>query len=350
MHYLKYKDLFISEDNIVDQFHNGKAFHPTATVRGEIKCVLRDANLNYITETPWGPNLVTNNALSSWVTPSTGDYSYFRIGTGSTPPAVTDIALDAEIASGNSLVTGSEVIVIPSTANGYVGEHTVAKRIYGGEGTIREFGFSANSTSNLSVRSLLPTPLAKTADQVVDVYHRMITTYDVVDKTGVFVFQGEDYNYKVGLYRLVYVENCRIMPMPFSGYDNYYYNGKMLRSDGNHEDFGLIDDLRGYTVLASQTDADGASNYQYTYDYDVGYATVDVDAFVGLTRCNNVGALSAGGITGTFFQLYGSEINKPCINVQMNRVSDAMGLVKDDTQTLTFSYGASFGRVGSLIP
>ena len=359
MHYMRYRDLYCGPDKVVDQFSNAKPFHPAGKVRGEFKMVLRDKNGRYLRETPWMPNMLLDNGINDIIynSPSTGsDWGWFHIGTGVTPVAATDTTVEGRIGMASSQVSGSVAVEGATALNNWTCYYQEAKRIYDGDGLITQIGINGSSTnSDMTVKTLVAVPLAKTIDQVVDVYHRMYFQFDVTINTGVVNIAGDDYNYRSGMYRLEFTEGstARLAATKnFPSYDNFFYANAQLRTDDDFYQWGAVEDLSGGT--GSYTSEDGGRSDNETYDTSTvagsGYATSTAECPIGLTEGNIVGSPALGGIKVCFFQCCGAEVNKPGHFVQLNKISDGTGLYKDDTQTLLFNFGCSYGRDGSLLP
>lgn len=353
MRFKKYKDLIIAPERVVDQFSEHKPFHPRMQAWGEVKLVLRDLNGRFLTETPWGPNLLTNTGVSNRLSAgtSTSSWNHAHISSDATPPLTTDSSLAGWMGSGTAL-DGTKANELPTALNSYTAWVQEAWRIYGGTGTIQKIGISGSSSnSGMIIIAPVTVPLAKTADQVVDVYHRMHQQYDTTDQAGVVNIAGDDFNYKAGMYRLEQAtgESARLAAVPFSGYNTYYYSNVKLREDGDHTAWGLMGDGLG------TYDDDYADNAD-TFVYDtstiasLGYGSVTVVCDVGLTSCNTIGSPAYNGIKGIFFQANSSDLHKIGMFVSLSKISDGTGLFKDETQTLNFFWGASYGRAGSLLP
>lgn len=345
----KYSDIIITPDNVVGQFTPRNPFKPKVSVRGFFRLVLRNAQLEVITDTGWFPNLVTNYGLQAIMGGNAGIWNYFHIGESATAPAVTDTTLGTWMASGSgSLSNGS--VQTASAANSWTCAYQEAKRITGGAGTIREIGISNLSyNGNMIIRTLVAIPLAKAIDQVVDVYHRMECQYDVGVNTGVVNIAGDDYNYRQGIFRLDYTgsSTARANNRPYTGYQNHFYSDCTLRADAEYGAWGFIDDGGGeggsepgsYGSIDSTTDYSGS-----------GYWECTSTAPIGLSQCNTIGSVARRGIKGMLLQMNSSEVNKVGNMVSIAKVSDGTGLFKDYKQTAEFYWGTYYGRDGALVP
>lgn len=355
MHFKRYNDVLLAPERVVDQFSDHKPFHPKASIRGEIKLVLRDLNGRYLTETPWEPNLITDYGVQLLMTsgsPQTG-WLYKHIGSSAIAPVYSQTALtDWMAVSAYGAQAGTMSNEEAMASNDYTAWWQEAHRVSGGAGTIRQIGISgANTNQDMIIVAQVTTPLAKTIDQVVDVYHRFYQQYDTTDQTGVVNIAGDDFNYTAGMYRLEYTasRSARIACRPYGGYDNHFYSNVKLREDGDHRAWGFIGD-----GLGSVESDDGDNAVGFVYDHSniatLGYSSVTVYANVGLTECNVPGSVANNGIKGLLLQFQSDETLKVGLFVALSKVSDGTGLFKDDTQTLRFYYGSSFGRAGTLIP
>jgi hypothetical protein len=204
----------------------------------------------------------------------------------------------------------------------YAVEQTMVVRFASGTaGTIRECGCGGNG-ADLSMRTLVPTPVVKGIDNVFDLTYRMTTYPDLTDRTDTVTIEAETYNVLV---RAQDVDNTGSPQGAFNGFAQSTF------SNGNVSDYSLgatpADDPTG------GTDAD-STNYYQIIGNGSGYETVQL--VVGLDSGNFPSGVSL--IT----------LNNPgqtgIIGVQYRRASDNAFLPKDETKVLTLQFNNTWGR------
>lgn len=178
---------------------------------GEFRAVLYNSDGSIAQDTGWNSNQIQNRGLLSL-----GDTQPFQwwsrtwIGSssGGLPP-ITQNAIDPGTllsvnADGPSYVEGPT----PSAANGYARSRIMTRRYDAGvgTGTVRQMGLcDDNSAQSLFSVHVLPVPVVKAANQVLDVSYRMTMypslTNNVV--TGV-VIGGVTYTCTSSFYNLLY--------------------------------------------------------------------------------------------------------------------------------------------------
>lgn len=165
-------------------------------LRGEFKCILYNADGSIAQETDWEDNLITNNGLIKFGNDyySGAWYSNVYVGTGTTPPAFTDISLEAQIGSqGNGSDEGNSGTAIPPDYERW-GLRRWRLAAGNGTGTITEMGVG-NGASDLFSRIVLGTPIVKAADQILDIYYKFWMYPDRTDYTGQVVIKGVTYDW-----------------------------------------------------------------------------------------------------------------------------------------------------------
>jgi hypothetical protein len=192
MHLLKYRDLYARQP-----------FTAKLGVGGEFKFVLRDLNLNKLLETDWEPNIITNNGLiwlgeGSQPWPANSWHSHMHVGSDGTPATFTDTGMGAFLGSSATLAPGGYVYT-PGIAPNYEFSQAWGVRFAAGvgTGTIAEVGISGQTADgNCSIRNVLAAPIAKAADQVLDVFYKFTVWPEVTtDVTGQVVIDGDTYDY-----------------------------------------------------------------------------------------------------------------------------------------------------------
>lgn len=194
--------------------------YPTFGVkyRGEIRAVLYDLNMRPVFDSGWSDNLITDLGMED-LAGGGGIGYYMNIGSGSTPPAFSDIGLETWLARSQS----GEVNTINPTGPLYEFGQQRRGRFNPGVATgwIREMGLSKSNVDNpqnLDVRALLSPAVNKGVDNYLDVYHRM-WCYPQLTRTIanlVLAFDGKTYECSTGMHDL---DNTHYAQSP---YDSYY--------------------------------------------------------------------------------------------------------------------------------
>lgn len=135
-------------------------------------------------------NLILDTFLEriavGWLYVPTSFFSHFAVGTGSTPPDVTDTALDNEVGRTSALIGSST----PQTANGVW--DLILEREFDfavGNGNLTEFGFSYGVSSPMLVRELFrdgggnPVTITKTSDYKLRIKYTLTVTLTPVTET-----------------------------------------------------------------------------------------------------------------------------------------------------------------------
>jgi hypothetical protein len=146
-------------------------------VSGERRCILYDNadDMQVVSDTGWGPNLITNQGLDLWYTSFPFQRTY--IGSGSTPATVSDTQMQSFLAQ--SVVVGSgNAVRVASISPDWQYSETLSRRFGAGVGTgpVNEIamGASTNDTGTLIFnRVVLGATINKSAIQVLDVIFRL---------------------------------------------------------------------------------------------------------------------------------------------------------------------------------
>jgi len=171
-----------------------------AGLEGLYRLVVRDARTDEIRrDTGWFKNLILDSGLNRLGTGTA--VGYMQIGTGSTAPNVSDVALATWSASTSDLQTG-----FPATANSgsplYISSKTWKYRFNAGSlnGNYTEVGIGWASTGNLFSRALIldgggsPTTISIGPTEYLDVYYVVRNVPDLTDKTTSVVIGGVTYS------------------------------------------------------------------------------------------------------------------------------------------------------------
>lgn len=146
----------------------------------------------------WFPNLILDAGLNR--IGSGGIISYCQVGTGSTAPTNSDVALVNRIGS-----TASQTVTNTGAQASapYYGYHRMTFRFAAGvaTGNLSEVGVGWASSGSLFSRALIldgggaPTTITVLADEVLDVTYELRTYPPLVDVTGSVNISGVTYNY-----------------------------------------------------------------------------------------------------------------------------------------------------------
>lgn len=186
----KYRDIVLSLNNCWNaQGHTVPNMQHS--MMGEYRLIRYNSmgQVNY--DTGWVRNLITDYGLTA-KTLDGGFASYFYIGSGTTPPQVTDTAMDSFLGY-SSLSQGSTERNTNPVAPFYEMWNQKAMRFAAGvgTGTINEVGIGSNTVGGeLFARQLVVPGVPKAADEVVDVIWRITMFPDLTEKTGTVVDDG----------------------------------------------------------------------------------------------------------------------------------------------------------------
>lgn len=149
----------------------------------------------------WFPNLITNAGLDLLGT--TGDtyiYTFCRVGSGNTAPAVTDTALVSQVAASS---TEQALTYGVNRAGTFYGWKRRVTRFTTGTaaGTLAEVGVSPTSGGALFSRALIldsggnPTTITVFSDETLDVTYELRLYPVLTDATGTVDISGTTYNW-----------------------------------------------------------------------------------------------------------------------------------------------------------
>jgi len=149
----------------------------------------------------WFPNLITDAGLNFLGTVGTTFvHTYCRVGSGNTPPVVTDTALVSEVASSNTLQNNERGA---DRSGAFYGWNRRTLRFATGvaAGTLTEVGVSPAATGALFSRALIldtngnPTAITVLSDEVLDVTYELRLYPVLADATGTVNIAGESYSW-----------------------------------------------------------------------------------------------------------------------------------------------------------
>jgi hypothetical protein len=176
-------------------------------LEGYYKLVIHkgDANGNPIPGTErvaadWFPNLITDNG-KNLLTTTVAYTDFVQVGTGNTPPAVTNTALVNRVAATNANAVGPPVFGAQGSAP-YFGfwRKTYRFGIGAAAGNLAELGVGPVSTGNLFSRALIvdglgvPTVITVLADEILDVIYELRNYPTLTDVNSVVNIEGVNRN------------------------------------------------------------------------------------------------------------------------------------------------------------
>jgi len=302
---------------------------PHSRFSGEVKLVLMDLNGRVLQDTGWSPNLITNTGLTNMG--FIGWAQNCNIGSSAAAPAFTDTALASWLAEAQSYPESS---VVPTAPNWELITTQKARFNAGvGTGTIREIGFNLVSAypdnTGMNIRALASPEVTKSADQVLDVYHRMTRWPDLVDRTGVVSIEGVDYNYIVRASQL-----DSGSPLPTQNDFVTAYAAIAIQNS--------LYDVQTYTDNISTVDSEPSapiSNGWCTNGLSLGGASgyQDYTILFNLDNAN-------GNIRSFRVLEYGHGLADRGWQVRLGKVSDDSPLVKDNTKELEIDFRVTWAR------
>jgi hypothetical protein len=171
---------------------------------GKFQILTRNVITGKTTDTGWCDNLVLNNAFDEIRSPITSFGWHIHLGTGSTTPALSDLALETfliskSIAPPSATKAGASTTFsdpIYSTSAGWEYEFGLGEV----DGNISEIGMGTNATTNLTTRALItdalgdPTTITVGVNDILTVNYRIGYEMDTSHSPGITVvdFDGTD--------------------------------------------------------------------------------------------------------------------------------------------------------------
>lgn len=297
---------------------------PNIGLSGEYRLVVRRVVDGGVTrDTGWIPNLITNAGLNRL---GSGGWSgWCHIGTGTTAPAVGDVALAVQAASTNSTAPGGGNSNSGSPL--YRTTATLVYRFNAGQlnGNYTEVGISW-SNSTLWSRALIvdgggsPTSITVTSSEFLDVFYRLTMVPDLTDHNYSCTIQGVNY----GVTR-------RASWVGSAGAWNPNRSGAWIPAGG-----------QGSNIISAYSGTLGA-----------------VTGFPSGTQATKGGSPSVGAYVNNSYTRTSSvsialgELNVPG-GIKSIAVDDSVGswqhqfspvIPKDDTKVMSLSFSMSWGRV-----
>ena len=166
-------------------------------VGGEWKAILYDLNLNPLYESDWSDNLITDSGLDLVHTGNPSAHgTHICIGDSSAPADPAQTSIQSFLAAHDGTGAGNGVQVGQSPPDWEYSE-TRSRRFNAGTGTgtVREVTLGAsNDGTNIFSRIVLPTPINKASDQILDMIYRLTIWPFTNDVLGTSTINGIAYD------------------------------------------------------------------------------------------------------------------------------------------------------------
>jgi hypothetical protein len=297
---------------------------------GEVRCILYDINMNVKYDSGWAPNLITNNGLNR-IRTSTYSFDYRTvIGDNATAATVTDTTLGNQLAFSSTAGTGNDSNTAGVAPN-YEMSETSSKRFAAGvgTGTIRECALSGNQAgTDLFNRIVLPTPITKNADQVLDVIVRLTSWPWLGDASGTLTINSTSYNYLM---------RASDLPIANAGGGLSYIFGN-LAARGSYASWNAYNGEIGVITgkpSGNQANADNGGFYLVNSPHVADVHEMTTQCFSGLnghnTSTNQIRCLT-GGWNLTRFQC------------RLGTVVGDLPVDKDNTQIMDMTWKVTWDR------
>lgn len=313
---------------------------PAFRLKGEIRAILRDENLNQVYDSGWAPNILTETGRRNLGSPALGTgswFNYMHVGENATTPTISDNSLLQWLASSSVALTQTWQ---QGGAPDYWMSDVIGKRFNVGvaTGTIREVGIS-NSSSNqyMAIRTLLPAPIVKGADQALDVYHRFTMYPPIADVTGQATIEGALYDYTIRPWHLDI------------GTGEPHNNFRLDQTTNNHKAYGG-------TIVAATGDVEPSifdNNFSGGYSSQItvigtGFGYYDQRLFWDLDQATGYtdGSYSSNGIRATthYISMRKQLTGEYGFQIGWSRVSDGFGLNKTPEKIINLDLRVAWAR------
>lgn len=292
---------------------------------GEYRFVMTRAD-GSVTYTGWFKNIITDLGLDQLGSQTVNPLAYCRIGTGTSTPDATQQALDAQVASTNTVT--SSVATNDGSPN-YTFSMTLGYVFAQGAvvGNMAEIGVGPSSSgNNLFSRARIldgvgsPTTITVTSLDQLTVYYRVRMVPPLSDVTGSVVISGITYNY-----------TARVAGVTGFGSGGVFTEGR----------FGKLDTIRTYTgglgaITGFPSGADGnSSGTRVQAAYTPGSFYRDTTFTFAPSEGNATGGIKTWRISGE---------NSDGNNMSFQYEFDTP-IPKDNTKTLSITVRVSWSRV-----
>ena len=170
-------------------------------VSGRYRAILRDAKTEEIIEdTGWFDNLITNRGLYNIRDRASGLGPNMVIGSGTAAPDFTDVNLQSPLGTYENVV--QTISGFNDGATKFWWRQQRYRWLEGdATGTVTEVGVGMGYTIGggglLGSRALLPAPIVKGVDQILDIWYERRNYPTITDQTGTLLVNGVSYDYIV---------------------------------------------------------------------------------------------------------------------------------------------------------
>ena len=300
---------------------------PGVGLSGEVKYMLydqeEDGSLTLVEERDWTSNTIFNHGLIIFTTISNPSwFTSMSIGSdgGATNPANPTL--------GNYLATNFNSIAPAATAGNdgspnYTAWAIRVHRFEAGEGTgtVQEMGIGSAGGSNLYARHVVTPAIPKAANQILDVYYKIIFWPSLTPVLGTALIKGVNYDTKTSFYDVDATDGR---------YTQYLINNST--TDGRQYtgvEAGITDNQPSGTFVIGATPSNGAGgsgfrDVEYFCSVDQGVTTTGfIRTFIGRTNILHK------------FQTQFTATDGPSIGE---------GIPKDLTQQLTLNWQLTWAR------
>src|SRR5690554_2331427 len=312
---------------------------PKLGLSGEYRLMTRKSKSGILVEdTGWFPNLITDSGLDFFAnTSGNGAVSYLAVGSGNTPPSVTDTSLVSQIAQVNARTSPTVFSAnINVDERCWEGIFTTTFANGAAEGVISEVGAKGGSNLNVSSRALVRDSMGNPTSIVV------LGDEDLVLQYKVKVHQPtQDFEFTVSG-RNVLARACRIDTLnSVANFDGWASalgsNAHLSFQHDTTASSPIVQRFRGYTggIGAVNSAPSGTSLTLSTSDSGV------LDPYVPGSHQRTARRTIGTG------QWNGVEIRSIVWNagIAAFQAEYETPITKTNLQTLRFGIGASWGRV-----
>ncbi len=300
----------------------------TASVSGEYKFI-KKTNGVVTLETDWIPNLITNIGMDRLGAPSTGVFSYCRVGTGNSTPDFTNTQLDAQIAVSAQISSAGSNVSDGAPNYGMLKTTTFTFAQGAVVGNVTEVGVGwATTGATLFSRALIldgagnPTTLTLTSIDQLTVFYRVRMLPTITDVNGSVTLAGTSYSF---VSRVSYVNSfCQRSDMFGVGESGIFTSltGATYYADGATQ--GAITS----GISGTNTNQIGTVTHQ---PYSSGTYYRDSTVTISTTQGN-----FAGGIRGIQTTYAGTSV--------FYSYFFSTPIPKDNTKTLALTFRTSWAR------
>jgi len=260
------------------------------------------------------PNLITTNGANLWATSNI--FTTCCVGSGNTPPALGDTALQSLVGTTTTIVVGTAAA---QSSPPYYGTTSVTYRFAAGvaTGNLAEVGVGVLNNSLFSRALILdsfgsPTTITVLSNEALDVTYQLRQYVPTSDVTGTVTIGAVNYNYTLRAARATQSGSWARTGLDRAG------------TPITQAYSGAIGAVTASSPSGSAANADSVS----TTPYSTGSFEVDSVATWGLSSAN------FGGVNSFFYQCGLDAFSSGCFQCGFNNP-----IPKDGTKVLTLSFG-----------